>query len=202
MRQLKLALFDIGGVIVDVSNTAYFNYLSAISGIPPAEVERRLTIDAAPLERGHISLKSFTKVFAEDLGIDENDVKWGEYFKKIAKLDEGTVEIIKELSKNYHIAYLSNVDKVRYDYVTNHVMKGILHYFDYEFASFKMRCIKPSPLIYKKVIAKMKLRPEDIIFIDNDYHNVQAAKGLGITSILFTRAALLRKELKQFGMKI
>ena len=157
--QIKLILFDIGGVVVDVANTVYFNYLSEISGVPPAEVERILVIDASPFERGAISPKTFTKTLAEDLGLEEKEIKWGEYFKNLVRLNEGTVSIIRRLRKHYSIAYLSNVDVVRYNYVRNHVMKGVIHLFSYEFASFKLKCTKPSPLINKYWQVSPSLQP-------------------------------------------
>lgn len=200
--QLKLVMFDIGGVVVDVANTVYFNYLSEVSGVPPAEVERRLIIDAAPFEKGYISPKRFTEEFAEDLGISEGKVLWAEYFRRIATLNSGTVSIIKRLKRNYRIAYLSNVDVVRYGYVRKHVMNGVLRLFNYEFASFKLKCTKPSPVIYKKVLGIMGLEPENVIFIDNDYHNVESARKLGIESVLFTHPQFLSKELKQLGVRI
>ncbi len=195
-------MFDIGGVVIDVANTVYFNYLSEVSGVPPAEVERRLIMDAAPFEKGYISPKRFTKEFAQDLGISEGKIQWADYFKRIATLNSGTVSIIRRLRKNYRIAYLSNVDIVRYNYVRKHVMNDVMDLFDYEFASFKLKCSKPSPVIYKKVLRLMKLRAQDIVFIDNDYHNVESARRLGIESVLFTHPQFLSKELKQLGIKI
>ena len=81
-------------------------------------------------------------------------------------------------------------------------MNGVLRLFDYEFASFKLKCTKPSPAIYKKVLGIMGLEPENVIFIDNDYHNVESARKLGIESILFTHPQFLSKELKQLGVRI
>ncbi len=47
----------------------------------------------------------------------------------------------------------------------------------------------------------MRLRPEEVVFIDNDVHNVYGARKLGIRSVHFTGVVALKKDLKRLGLK-
>lgn len=199
---IKLILFDLGGVVVDLPNHKYYEYLSKVSGISASEVKIRIKVDSLPLERGEISLKSFIDDVAKDLGIKKRQVLWLQNFKERGFLNKDVTAIARKLKKNYKIAFISNIDRERYMYGVKHQMKSILPLFDYKFASFKLKELKPSPLIYKKVLNITRLKPNEIVFIDNDMHNVYGARKLGIKSIKFTSASALKKDLKRLRIKL
>lgn len=201
MIMIKLILFDLGGVIVDLPNKKYYEYLSKVSGISPTEIKIRIKEDSIPIERGEISLKRFIDDVAKDLGIKKNQVMWLENFKERGVLNKDVAAIVRRLKKNYNIAFISNIDRERYRYGTEHQFKSLLPLFDYRFASYKLKELKPSPLIYKKVLRITRLKSKEILFIDNDVHNVYGARKVGIKSIKFHSASVLKKDLKRFGVR-
>lgn len=199
---IKLILFDLGGVVVKLPEHKYFEYLSDINNVSPYLAERVLISSAALLESGKIRLYEFQRAMGKEFGIPSNKISWLSFFKKNASLDWRTVEIVKDLKRNYKIAFLSNIDKGRYDYMLKHILNRVLYLFDYKFASFKLGIVKPSPLVYKKVLKAMHLRPSEVIFIDNNLDNVLGARSVGIKSLQFTNARKLRLDLKKFGIKL
>lgn len=62
------------------------------------------------------------------------------------------------------------------------------------------KLIKPDPLIFKVMIERYDLRPEDCIFIDDNLHNIMAADKLGFKTMHFTTPFSLRGDLIKSGI--
>jgi 2-haloacid dehalogenase len=56
---------------------------------------------------------------------------------------------------------------------------------------------KPDPKIYKILLDRYQLCPEESIFIDDRQDNLETAQKLGIETILFKTAEQLRENLKK-----
>ncbi len=199
---IKLIIFDLGGVVISIPEYKYFDYLARENDVSPYLVERIISISAPVLESGKISLSEFQDNMGREFGMPSGKVGWLTFFKKRAKLDEDVITIVESLSKNYKIAFLSNIDKWRYDYVIKHIMAGVLHLFSYKFASFRLGSVKPSPRIYREVLKRTGFRSSEVIFIDNNYENVEGARSVGMKSIKFSNPKRLALELKKFGIKL
>ena len=61
------------------------------------------------------------------------------------------------------------------------------------------KLIKPDPQIYRLLVDRHGLRPEDIVYIDDNPRNSAAATALGMHGIHFTGPAALREELISQG---
>ncbi len=199
---IKLVLFDLGGVVVDMPNQRYYKYLAKISRIAASEVSMRIREDTTPLERGQITMDQFTRDVADDLGIKESKIRWVYYFTTLSHLNKEVAAIVKKLKKNYIIAFLSNIDKERYLYAKSHTLKSLMPIFDYTFASYEMKAVKPGVKIYQKVLDTVGVKAEEVLFIDNDAHNAYAARKAGLKAIHFTSVPELKKDLKRFGITL
>ncbi|RYY59649.1 MAG: HAD family phosphatase, partial [Chitinophagaceae bacterium] len=59
---------------------------------------------------------------------------------------------------------------------------------------------KPFPEFYQRLLDRYNVKPEDAVFIDDNFRNVEAARKMGIESIHFTSPDNLREELKRLGV--
>jgi 2-haloacid dehalogenase len=59
---------------------------------------------------------------------------------------------------------------------------------------------KPDPEIYRILLGRYRLLPEESIFIDDRQENLDTAKSLGIETILFRTAGQVRKDLNSKGI--
>jgi 2-haloacid dehalogenase len=59
---------------------------------------------------------------------------------------------------------------------------------------------KPDAKIYKILLERYQLRPEESIFIDDRQENLDTAQKMGIDTILFQTAEQVRQDLKQKGI--
>ena len=60
--------------------------------------------------------------------------------------------------------------------------------------------VKPDPRIYRLLVERHGLRPEDIAYVDDSPRNAEAATALGMHGIHFTGPAALREELAALGL--
>lgn len=63
--------------------------------------------------------------------------------------------------------------------------------------SGRVGMLKPQPAIYRLLLDRNALAPEDCLFIDDSLANVEGARALGIEAIHFTDADSLARELTQ-----
>lgn len=115
---------------------------------------------------------------------------------------QGTVEILKALvgDENYRVIALTNwsaetfpVALARYDF---------LGWFEGILVSGEEKCIKPDPKIYNLLFERYGLVPELSLFIDDNTHNVEASKTVGMDAIRFESPEQLKAELESLGIEV
>lgn len=76
-----------------------------------------------------------------------------------------------------------------------------LPYTDGGILSYREKCIKPEPEIYRRLIEKYRLIPEECVFLDDLQRNLDGASAFGIHTILFSNPAQARSELQKLGVE-
>ncbi|MFX1569835.1 MAG: HAD family hydrolase [Promethearchaeota archaeon] len=154
------------------------------------------------LDRGTISIKKaeeeFISKFPEDREFIETFfIYWMEMLTPIQE----NVEILYDLKSNgYNIYILSNFIIEAYEFVKNKY--EFLSLFDGKIISGQVKLIKPELEIYRKLVNKYGLIPEECIFIDDVRSFLSRAKKLNMKTILFLQNTNLRKELRNLKVKI
>lgn len=107
-----------------------------------------------------------------------------------------TVDLIKSLKKKgYKVYYLSNWDNAGFTLCKQKGIFDFLDLFDGGIVSYQVRMAKPNPKIYKLLINKYKLNPENCLFYDDKKENVDAACKLGINGRIFSSRKHTEKEI-------
>jgi len=75
-----------------------------------------------------------------------------------------------------------------------------LHLFDGRVVSGEEKLRKPNPLFYQVLLDRFSLQASEVLFIDDNERNIEAAKKLGIQSIRFTSATALKTDLQQLAI--
>lgn len=194
---IKCAIFDIGGVVIDFDWEKRIEYLVSLSKKKKVEYKEVENLLLGKLELGLINLDTFQKEIANLLGIKKKEVKWVEYYKQTASVDPETIELVEGVHEGCKTAFLSNIDASHYLEAKN---LFDFELFDYKFASCYIHLRKPDPEIFRYALKKMKLKPKDAIFIDNQIENVVSARSIGIRSILFKDARTLCMELAKLNL--
>ena len=113
---------------------------------------------------------------------------------------QGSIDILMKLKEHYKIYGLTNwsaetfpIALERYDFFS--LLDGMV-------VSGTERVIKPGPEIYKLLIERYNIVPEESVFIDDNLKNVEAAKRLNFKTVHFKNPEQLREELITMGVTL
>ena len=150
---------------------------------------------------GVISRKKAIEGMANNLKINKNLLV--DYFKKAYKKslkeNKSLYKIAFKLKENYKIAILSDQWYLSRDVFVN---KKNMKKFDLVIISCDVGMRKPDLQIYQLLIKKLRLKPSEIVFLDNREFNLKPAEKLGIKTILFKNNRKLIKDFKKFDIKM
>ena len=195
---IKNVIFDYGNVLVDW-NPAYL-FLPVFGG--DEEKCKYFTDNICNREW-------FTRIDqgeSMDVCVAELQKRYPEYADAVAMFRDrwfemcngeipGMLEIIQDLkNKGVGVYGLTNWPAETFAEARRRfrTLAGIDNYV----VSSAVRLAKPQPEIYQLLLSKYNLKAEECVFIDDRVDNVNAAKALGITGIVFPGSAdALRKEL-------
>ena len=195
--ELKAIIWDLGNVFIDWNPRYVFDQLITDEEKRAHFFANICTMDWNENQDAGYPIKQAT----EDLITKHPDWKeyieayYGRWEEMLGGSIEETVEIFRELRKregfkHYALTNWSHelfpVALQRYDF---------LHWFDGRVVSGEERMRKPNPKFYQVLLDRYNLQPHDVLFIDDNLRNVQAAEALGIKSIRFLSPKQLKEEL-------
>jgi len=195
---IKLIIFDMGGVLINFDETAYFRVLSKIIHKDPKLMEKDLTPFIIRMELGKLKMKDFYRIVLNNLHIRFKELEWNIIYENTAKPKKEVLGLARRLKKRYKIALLSNVSISRYGVAVRRLFDKSI--FDKRFASCYIGLRKPDRRIYLYVLKKFNIKPSEAIFIDNLQENVDGANHVGITGIRFISYKALIKSLSKLGV--
>lgn len=186
---MTVYIFDMGGVVA--YNTDVFPEVFAYLDVTDEQFSTFAGQSLQKLFKGKITVDEFWRSFSARYGKKVDEELFGKFFSPA--LDQGVMEIIKQLKAGSRVVCGTNTFDPHYDYLMD---RGNYDIFDAVFASNKIGLSKPHPDFYRYILKKERIKPEDAIFVDDIAENVSAAKKLGIASILFTDSQSLAQQLK------
>jgi HAD superfamily hydrolase (TIGR01509 family) len=154
---------------------------------------------------GQLDWDGFWKASLEPRGMtDSEEIRLfaDELFEDDGILNPEMIEILNQLKGKYKLAILSNASR------TEAEMKRMLRedfglprdLFDVVVSSTSFGATKPDPSIFKEVLRRLDVIPEEAVFTDDMVNFTAAASDLGILSHTFTTPALFRVFLEENGL--
>ncbi len=192
-------IFDIGEVYLHLL-VGSAKYVQQKTGIPVSDYYF-YDKEFDPLMLGQITEHEYWEAIIKknSWNISIEDLK--ESVRKNFKEVKGTRKIIEDLrQKGYKLGLLSNHVKEWVEYCEiNYKYHNLFHEVVY---SYEAGLSKPNPDIFLFILKKLKVKPEECLFIDDYIKNIETAKDLGFNTIQFISAADLKKQLKQLKIKL
>jgi len=194
---IKAIIFDFGGVYFTYSKELRLKALRKKLGIEEEIIEKAWSKYIDDYNKGRISEGEFWKRFKRDLGLRITNQELRRTILSIFRPIKPVHKLVKELRKNFKVGLLT--DQSKWLDILDKKYK-IYKNFDRVVVSYKVGAIKPNKKIYRIALKKLGVRPEEIVFIDDDKENVEGARRVGMKAILFKNSTQLRKELEKLGL--
>ncbi|HEY6350010.1 MAG TPA: HAD-IA family hydrolase [Candidatus Angelobacter sp.] len=199
-NQIRVVLFDVGGVLVE------------LSGVPAmlAWMDNRVSPDellgmwlASPVVRAFETGRATAEVFADQLIVEMalpvgRDRLLKEFTRWPTGLFPGALDLIGRVPTRYARATLSNSNALHWPRLMVDLQLGGA--FDHHFASHLIGKIKPDEEVFHHVIEVLNCRGEEILFVDDSQLNVEAAKRVGIKAVQARGVAEAERVLLENGV--
>lgn len=183
--KIKAIVFDIGGVLVE--NPKYKSFWGKTKGSDRLRVLFGM---------GKISEKDFIQEGSRLMNITQKEFikKYKEHYWT-GNLNISAFKIYKSIRINKYL--FSDTNPIHQKYLKNN-FKEIFHMADGAFLNKRKDYIKS----YKQMLKSIKLKPRDVVLIDDKETEVEKARRLGINAILFENGDKLRTDLKTLGIDL
>lgn len=196
----SVLLFDLGGVVIDVSP---FSKMLDWQGWTkdPKEIARkwRESLPAHEYEKGLISTKEFVEKAIDEFELDVSVARFIREFRLLPKcFYPGAAEMLDELGKKYTVACLTNTNELHWNKICD--VDKLEQHFSKRFASHLMHKLKPAEDIYRQTLRDLKAPAASVAFFDDRADNVAAAKKVGLTAFQVDGFEALRQTLLELGV--
>ncbi len=197
-------VFDLGGVLIDW-NPRYL-YRKLISD--PEKMEQFLANVVshdwnAKFDEGHAFAEGVKTLSAQhpehqDL-IAAYHLRWVEM---LGQSIDGTVAILQKLAdqKQHRLLALSNWSAETFHFARERF--DFLNLFETILVSGEEKIIKPHPKFYELLATRLKADLKSCLFIDDVQKNIDAARELGMKTILFKSPEQLRADLRSLNVQV
>lgn len=197
-------IFDLGGVLIDWNP----KYLYRKIFKNEAEMEDFLlkicTSDWNEEQDGGRPLHEATEVLVKEYPEHEENIRayYDRWIEMLKSPINGTVEIFNKMkeSKRFRLHALTNWSAETFPIAQKHY--DFLNWFDGVVVSGTEKMRKPIPQFYQLLLNRYNIKATEALFIDDNKRNTDAAKQVGIDSIVFTTPEKLKEELELRGIDI
>lgn len=180
---LKAILFDADGVLIHTELATV--ELERKYGIPQSVSQQFFSTEWGDILVGKADTKEKLTPYLNKWGWDGSAEDYQKFwFEFEHKLDKEIIDSIQLLRKKGLLCYVAtNQDKYRAAYMLKQM--GFDDSFDGLYASAHLGEMKPGSLFFSKILAKLNLQPNDVLFWDDSQENVDGASAFGFHAELF-----------------
>jgi putative hydrolase of the HAD superfamily len=192
---IKAIIFDLGNVLLHYNAYKAARQFAKECRVPLVKVW--IHFFTSPVEkaytRGEISSYDFYRHARDVLKVPVSYRVFRHYWNDIFWENEGMDELLQRLKKHYPLYLISNTNEMHFNHVKRRFK--ILRHFKKTFPSHEMGYRKPDREIYEKVLRRIKLLPQETVFIDDIPKFVRGARRVGMHAIRFRSKNQLIREL-------
>lgn len=203
---INAIIFDLGGVIINLSPAKTYEAFSAISKRPLSEIEElaKTSREFNLYETGHLSDEDFRIFLRQSLTVDIDDQLLDKAWNAmLLDIPPQRLQTLLRLKTNYRTFLLSNTNAIHLKAFNDILMNvsgqaNFELYFEKDYYSHEMGLRKPNPTIFDYVVREQQLNPSQTIFLDDSSINLAGAAQAGLHTYHVTNADELFKELDKY----
>jgi FMN phosphatase YigB (HAD superfamily) len=195
-RRPELVLFDLGGVLIELSGVAT---MADLSGVDDERELWRRWLDCRwvrAFEAGRCSAEEFSRGVVDDWALPVSPAEFLDVFASwpVGPLD-GAELLVRQTARQVPIGCLSNTNEVHWDGNAEHW--PIVAEFGHRFVSHHMGRVKPDAEVFTWVADAVGVAPERVLFLDDVEVNVEGARAAGFRAERVVGVGSARKALEE-----
>jgi len=200
VSETTAGFFDFGGVVIKNTFSAKKELAHKLN--LTAKVIESIWDNQMPLLRtNQIDEAEFWSQLHINYDVRQVDVEenlLGKGFAESLTPNTEVIDVIKKLGrKGLTRAVLSNTIEPHASVLRR---SGLYDDFDDVILSCEVEMAKPDTAIFEYALDRLKVRPNEVFFVDDIPKNVTVAKSLGMHGLVFTSAAQLKTDLQELGI--
>ena len=199
---IRAILLDLGKVIVPFDFGIGYKAIQDLTGVPPDVIRERIRGSGLVprFESGLIEPEDFVIQFCQavkiQIGYSEFCEIWSSIFSRNTLI---TGEFLSSLSRFCPLILVSNTNHIHFEMIRENY--PLLRHFTEFILSYKVKAMKPSPVIYQAAVKAAGCDPGECFFTDDIAEYVEGARQFGIDAVQFQDADKLVQDLKQRGVQ-
>ncbi|WP_207536475.1 HAD family hydrolase [Desertivirga arenae] len=195
-------IFDLGAVLIDWHPFHLYRQIFSDEAEMNEFIDTICTNHWNEEQDGGRTLAEGTELLVKQFPEHEENIRayYGRWTEMLNGPIQGTVNIFKRLkdSGKYKIYALTNWSHETFPIAQEKF--EFLNWFDGVVVSGTEKMRKPQPEFYQLLLDRYDVKPEEAVFIDDNFRNIEAGRKLGIDSIHFTNPEELEVELQKKGL--
>jgi len=199
---ISTLLFDLGGVLIQLHGTPFKE-----EWLPGEEISQGVwpfwlqSSSVRAFEQGQTDARVFAEQFIDEAGLSVEVEDFLEHFMHWpARLFEGVPEMLENLAQRYRLAALSNSNALHWPMLMRDMQLARL--IPDCVSSHQLGVMKPDRLAFEKLVAKLGVTPEEILFLDDYQRNIDTARGLGMQAVKVTGTAGGVETINRLGLLV
>ncbi len=199
-HEIRAIIFDMGGVTIRPNERHIISHVAKILCVDKNRLEKTVLNSRFEdsIVTGKVNVDGFWKNICENLGVaydKKTAAVWINEYR--APVNAAVINLIMKLRKKYAVASITDVSKTRVAY---HRKRSLYKPFRFVVFSCYAHVRKPHKKIYKIALKRLRLKPQECLFIDDKERNVKGARKVGMAAIQFRNVGKLKRGLKKLGV--
>jgi beta-phosphoglucomutase len=180
--KIKAILFDLDGVLIDATEWHYealnralglfgyhitrYEHLTNYDGIPTMKKLQMLTVEKGLPKGLHRLIYQIKQKYTRE-----------EILTRCTPIFEKEFMVHQLKRDGYHMAVCSNSIRESVYLMLN--ASGLVELFDFYLSNEDVKMSKPDPEMYLEAFKRLKVKPEEVVIVEDNAHGVEAAKRAG-----------------------
>jgi putative hydrolase of the HAD superfamily len=180
-EHIALVLFDLGGVLIAPGGVGPMRELAGIDS-DEALWGRWLSCRwVRRFEAGGCTPEEFADGMVADWGLELEPKAFLQEFGRWPEPPfPGALELVQAVQEEVPAGFLSNMNSFQWN--ANYEAIALTQAFTYRFLSFELGLVKPDAAIFDAVAAGLPVPRRQVLFLDDNAMNVEAAESSGFTA--------------------
>jgi glucose-1-phosphatase len=196
MAAIRHLLMDLAGVVCRFDRQVRLDNLAEAAGTSADSVEQAIYDSGLGerFDRGEYTAAQIARALREQLEIDAPDADLARLWASAFTADDAVLHLVDAVRPDITRSLLTNNDALLRDFMPL-VLPAVHARFSLPIFSSLTRALKPAPAAYTEALTLLGAAPHDAFFVDDSQANVDGAREVGITAVLFTDVQTLRADL-------